>query len=134
MENLDEQLAVALVAQMAGNDLVNVNHKMVEKGTGAHTDLIDPRTLLTGFQQHKAKEQQSVVAAQDRLAEQIYPLPTPGVTLPDAAHTTPKGKQKKTVVADDDVTKILRSLDRSFKRIAVALESIKDNGIGQNNR
>ena len=75
MSTIEEQLATAIVAKMAGVELQRVDeHTITQSSTGPATR-IDPKSFLPGVQQHQQKQQDAIIAAANREAEMAYPLP-----------------------------------------------------------
>jgi hypothetical protein len=72
---MEEQLATAIVAKMAGMELKKVDeHTITQSSTGPATR-IDPKSFLPGVQQHQQRQQDLMVQQAQRMAEQMAPLP-----------------------------------------------------------
>ena len=75
MSTVEEQLATAIVAKMAGVELQRVDeHTISQSSTGPATK-IDPKSFLPGAQQHHQHQQEQMMLHAQRMAEQMAPLP-----------------------------------------------------------
>jgi hypothetical protein len=75
MPTMEEQLATAIVAKMAGMELKKVDeHTITQSSTGPATR-IDPKSFLPGVQQHQQRQQDLMIQQAQRMAEQMAPLP-----------------------------------------------------------
>lgn len=75
MSTIEEQLATAIVAKMAGVELQRVDeHTITQSSTGPATR-IDPKSFLPGAQQHHQHQQEQIMLQAQRMAEQMAPLP-----------------------------------------------------------
>jgi hypothetical protein len=117
----DEQLATALVAKMAGMELKKVDdYTLTQSSTGPATR-IDPKHFLPGVQQAQQNHQAAIIAAANREAEMLYPLPqthqpTPIVNIQTASTPqTPTDRDPNQLTFDflDEATtkKSLKQLD-----------------------
>lgn len=75
----DDQLAAALIAQMAGSELKKVDNSTVTQSSTGPATRIDPKKFLTGLHQHQqnqqAAQQAAMTAQLNRQAEMMHPLP-----------------------------------------------------------
>jgi hypothetical protein len=75
MSTIEEQLATAIVAKMAGMELKKVDeHTITQSSTGPATR-IDPKSFLPGAQQYQERQQDAIIEQAHRMAEQMAPLP-----------------------------------------------------------
>jgi hypothetical protein len=75
MPTMEEQLATAIVAKMAGMELKKVDENTVTQSSTGPATKIDPRSFLPGAQQHLQHQQDRMVQQAQRMAEQMAPLP-----------------------------------------------------------
>lgn len=75
MSTIEEQLATAIVAKMAGTELQRVDEHTITQSSAGPATKIDPRSFLPGAQQQHQHEQAAIIAAANRQAEMAYPLP-----------------------------------------------------------
>ena len=82
---MEEQLATAIVAKMAGMELKKVDeYTLTQSSTGPATR-IDPKSFLPGVNEHRQHQQDLLIQQAQRLAEQMAPLPPdPVQSLPVA--------------------------------------------------
>jgi hypothetical protein len=71
----EEQIAAALVAKMAGNELLKVDSQTIQQSSSGPATKIDPKKFLTGLQQHQQNREQQLLDHAQRMAEQMEPLP-----------------------------------------------------------
>lgn len=76
MSTIEEQLATAIVAKMAGVELQRVDEHTISQSSSGPATKIDPKSFLPGAQQHQQHQQDAIIAAANREAEMAYPLPT----------------------------------------------------------
>ena len=75
MSTIEEQLATAIVAKMAGVELQRVDEHTISQSSSGPATKIDPKSFLPGAQQHQQHQQDAIIAAANREAEMAYPLP-----------------------------------------------------------
>ena len=75
MSTIEEQLATAIVAKMAGSELLRVDQSTLTQSSAGPASKIDPKSFLPGIQQHKQRQQEQMILQAQRMAEQIAPLP-----------------------------------------------------------
>ena len=75
MSTIEEQLATAIVAKMAGVELQRVDEHTISQSSSGPATRIDPKSFLPGAQQHQQHQQDAIIAAANREAEMAYPLP-----------------------------------------------------------
>ena len=82
MPTMEEQLATAIVAKMAGMELKKVDeHTITQSSTGPATR-IDPKSFLPGVQQHQQNQQQKMIEELNRQAMMAHPLPPDPINQP----------------------------------------------------
>ena len=82
MPTMEEQLATAIVAKMAGMELKNVDANTITQSSTGPATRIDPKSFLPGMQQHQQRQQDAMIQQAQRMAEQMAPLPPDPVNLP----------------------------------------------------
>lgn len=82
----EEQLATALVAKMAGMELKKVDDNTISQSSTGPATRIDPKQFLPGLQQMQQNRQAAMIAAANRQAEMMHPLPQQ--TIPDTSLQT----------------------------------------------
>ncbi len=98
---MEEQLATAIVAKMAGMELKKVDeYTLTQSSTGPATR-IDPKQFLPGVQQHQQNQQQAMIAAANREAEMAYPLPQSHQPMPTANVQTVSTPQPQILTNQD---------------------------------
>ena len=75
MSSMEEQLATAIVAKMAGMELRKVDDNTVTQSSTGPATKIDPKSFLPGAQQHQQRQQDAMIQQAQRMAEQMAPLP-----------------------------------------------------------
>jgi|LakMenEpi03Aug12_release.lakeMendotaPanAssembly.Ray.scaffolds.fasta_scaffold88209_5 hypothetical protein len=101
MPTMEEQLATAIVAKMAGMELKKVDeYTLTQSSTGPATR-IDPKQFLPGVQQHQQNQQQAMIAAANREAEMAYPLPQSHQPMPTANVQTVSTPQPQILTNQD---------------------------------
>lgn len=88
MSTMEEQLATAIVAKMAGMELKNVDASTITQSSTGPATKIDPRTFLPGAQQYQQKQQDARIQQAQRMAEQMAPLPLDPINQPQPAVNT----------------------------------------------
>ncbi len=71
----EDQLAAAFVAKMAGSELAKVDSQTIQQSSTGPATKLDPKTFLTGLQQHQQTKEQQIIQQAQRMAEQMAPLP-----------------------------------------------------------
>jgi hypothetical protein len=98
---MEEQLATAIVAKMAGMELKKVDeHTITQSSTGPATR-IDPKSFLPGVQQHQQRQQDLMVQQAQRMAEQMAPLPLDPINQPQPAMQTTSQPVPQTFTGQD---------------------------------
>jgi hypothetical protein len=82
MPTMEEQLATAIVAKMAGMELKKVDENTITQSSTGPATKIDPRSFLPGAQQHQQRQQDAMIQQAQRMAEQMAPLPPDPVNQP----------------------------------------------------
>jgi len=83
MATMEEQLATAIVAKMAGMELRKVDENTISQSSTGPATRIDPKQFLPGMQQHQQRQQDLMIQHAQRMAEQMAPLPpNPNQSLP----------------------------------------------------
>jgi len=82
MPTMEEQLATAIVAKMAGMELKSVDASTITQSSTGPATKIDPRTFLPGAQQYQQKQQDARIQQAQRMAEQMAPLPPDPINQP----------------------------------------------------
>jgi len=75
MSTLEEQLATAIVAKMAGSTLTEVDRNTITQSSTGPATRIDPKSFLPGVQQYQQNQIQQQIAHANRMAEMMHPLP-----------------------------------------------------------
>ena len=75
MGTMEEQIATAIVAKMAGMELKKVDETTLTQSSTGPATKIDPRSFLPGAQQHQQNQQNAMIQQAQRMAEQMAPLP-----------------------------------------------------------
>jgi hypothetical protein len=75
MPTIEEQLATAIVAKMAGMELTNVDANTISQSSTGPATRIDPKSFLPGVQQYQQRQQDTMIQQAQRMAEQMAPLP-----------------------------------------------------------
>jgi len=75
MATMEEQLATAIVAKMAGMELKKVDENTLTQSSTGPATRIDPKSFLPGAQQHQQRQQDLIIQQAQRMAEQMAPLP-----------------------------------------------------------
>jgi len=94
----EDQIAAALVAKMAGSELSKVDSQTIQHSSAGPATKIDPKTFLTGLQQHQQNREQQMMLHAQRMAEQMVPLPPNTVQPQPTIHPT---LQTQTQVVQD---------------------------------
>jgi hypothetical protein len=95
---MEEQLATAIVAKMAGMELKKVDDNTLTQSSTGPATRIDPKSFLPGMQQHQQHQQNLMIQQAQRMAEQMAPLPPdPIQSLP----TTQTVSQPQTFTGQD---------------------------------
>lgn len=76
---MEEQLATAIVAKMAGMELKKVDDNTLTQSSTGPATRIDPKQFLPGVQQHQQNHQAAVIAQANKEAEMAFPLPQPQI-------------------------------------------------------
>jgi hypothetical protein len=71
----EDQLAAALVAKMAGSELAKVDSQTIQHSSTGPATKLDPKSFLTGIQEHQQRQQNAMIQHAQRMAEQMMPLP-----------------------------------------------------------
>jgi hypothetical protein len=101
MPTMEEQLATAIVAKMAGMELKKVDeHTITQSSTGPATK-IDPKSFLPGVQQHQQRQQDLMIQQAQRMAEQMAPLPPDPINHPQPAIQTVSQPVPQTFTGQD---------------------------------
>lgn len=79
MPTMEEQLATAIVAKMAGMELKKVDDNTLTQSSTGPATRIDPKQFLPGVQQAQQTQQAAVIAQVNREAETAFPLPQPQI-------------------------------------------------------
>jgi hypothetical protein len=121
----DEQLAAAMVAKLAGSTLKEVDQYTVQQSSNGPATRINPQDFLVGVKQIQQQKQARIIEEQNRLAEQLYPLPEPTPVQPQPVQPVQTSAVSQTLV-DTDIKNAILSIDKSLKTIAESvLEWIK---------
>lgn len=75
MATMEEQLATAIVAKMAGMELRKVDENTISQSSTGPATKIDPKQFLPGVQQYQQRQQDLMIQQAQRMAEQMAPLP-----------------------------------------------------------
>jgi hypothetical protein len=75
MSTLEEQIATAIVAKMAGTTLTEVDRNTINQSSSGPATKIDPKSFLPGVQQYQQNQYQQQIDYANSLAEQMHPLP-----------------------------------------------------------
>jgi hypothetical protein len=81
MSTVDEQLATAMLAKLAGSTLYDIDKNTVSQSSSGPAAKIDPKKFLPGIQQIQQQQQNRIVESSQKIAEQLYPLPSDQSTL-----------------------------------------------------
>jgi len=92
MATMEEQLATAIVAKMAGMELRKVDDNTITQSSTGPATRIDPKSFLPGAQQYQQRQQDAMIQQAQRMAEQMAPLPLDPVnqTQPAIQATQPE--------------------------------------------
>ena len=101
MPTMEEQLATAIVAKMAGMELKKVDENTLTQSSTGPATKIDPRSFLPGAQQYQQNQQQAMITAANREAALAYPLPQPHQPMPTANVQTVSTPQPQTFTGQD---------------------------------
>lgn len=132
MSSFEDQLATALVAKMAGMTLKEVDNSTVQQSSSGPATRLDPTSFLTVVHERKKQEQQRQREELDKMAEQMYPLPSPIQQLPPEPppqHFIPQAtqiQQQLTPVASSEIVDILKSIDSSIKEFVEVFKITKN--------
>ena len=88
MSTIEEQIATAIVAKMAGTELKRVDESTLTQSSTGPATKIDPRSFLPGAQQHQQRQQDKMIEQANRMAEQMVPLPPVMVAAQPTAQVT----------------------------------------------
>ena len=130
--SFEEQFATALVAKMAGMTLKEVDNSTVQQSSSGPATRLDPTSFLTAVHEKKKQEQQRQREELDRMAEQMYPLPSPIQSLPPESLSQqfiPQATQipqQVTSVASSEIVDILKSIDSSIKEFVEVFKITKN--------
>jgi len=72
---MEEQLATAIVAKMAGTTLTEVDRNTISQSSSGPATRIDPKSFLPGAQQYQQNQHQQQIDYANMMAEQMHPLP-----------------------------------------------------------
>lgn len=134
MSSFEDQFATALVAKMAGMTLKEVDNSTVQQSSSGPATRLDPTSFLTAVHEKKKQEQQRQREELDRMAEQMYPLPSPIQSLPPEPPPPPHPQQAfmpqvsppVTSVASSEIVDILKSIDSSIKEFVEVFKITKN--------
>jgi hypothetical protein len=130
--SFEEQFATALVAKMAGMTLKEVDNSTVQQSSSGPATRLDPTSFLTAVHEKKKQEQQRQREELDRMAEQMYPLPSPIQSLPPESLSQqfiPQATQipqQVTPVDSSEIVDILKSIDSSIKEFVEVFKITKN--------
>jgi hypothetical protein len=85
MATMEEQLATAIVAKMAGMELRKVDENTISQSSTGPATKIDPKSFLPGVQQYQQRQQDAMIQQAQRMAEQMAPLPPDLINQPQTA-------------------------------------------------
>jgi len=77
MSTLQEQIAAATIAKIFGSELKSVDESTLQQSSAGLATKLDPASFLTSLQDQRVQQQRQQVNEANRLAEQLYPLPSP---------------------------------------------------------
>ena len=116
MATMEEQLATAIVAKMAGMELRKVDENTISQASTGPATRIDPKTFLPGAQQFQQNKQSAMISQINQQAEMMHPLPpTIAPTAPQLPPQQPINQDPNQLTFDflDEATtkKSLKQLD-----------------------
>lgn len=120
----DEQLAAAMVAKLAGSTLKEVDQYTVQQSSNGPATRINPQDFLVAAKQVQQQKHVRMIEEQNRLAEELYPLPEPTPIQPPQPVQAPTNIQ---TTIDNGVKEAILSIDKSLKTIAEAVVAWKNN-------
>jgi len=141
MSTVDEQLATALIAKMAGSTLFDIDQNTISQSSAGPATKIDPKKFLPGVQQIQQQRQEALIQHAQKMAEQLAPLPASPVVPQTVSQEQPQtftgqdpnqltfdfldeATQKKSLKQLDLVVDYLYSINNKLDRI---LNSVSKN-------
>lgn len=125
MATLQEQLATATIAKIFGSELKSVDESTTHQSSAGPATKIDPMSFITAVQENKRQQVERATSDANRLAEQLYPLPSPepAPVVPQVPLNVPVPQQVNHIVQQvpaevsyaltkEDVQSIRSQLDR----------------------
>lgn len=97
----EDQIAAAFVAKMAGSELAKVDSQTIQQSSTGPATKIDPKTFLTGLQQHQKQQELEMIQHAQRMAEQMAPLPTDSISHSPHVPQTVSQPQLETFTGQD---------------------------------
>jgi hypothetical protein len=101
MATMEEQLATAIVAKMAGMELTKVDANTISQSSTGPATKIDPKSFLPGAQQHQQHQQDLIIQQAQRIAEQMAPLPPDPISRPQPLVQTVSQPMLQTFTGQD---------------------------------
>lgn len=115
MSDFEEQLATALLAKMAGNNLQQIDQQTVQPSSLGPAARIDPTSFLKGVQQQREEQKRKEVEKLNQAAEQLHPLPPPIAPLPLIEPLPPISQESSSLIPSPELLEVLKSIDSSLK-------------------
>jgi hypothetical protein len=122
MSNFEEQLATALIAKMAGSNLMEVDKHTVQQSSLGPATRINPASFLTNIQQRQEQQRQEEVQRLNAIAEQKFPIQP---SLPLIEPLPPLPLPQQTSVSSDKIVEVLMEINNTLKELVECQRALK---------
>lgn len=119
MSDFEDQFATALLAKMAGSNLMAIDQQTIQPSSLGPAARIDPSSFLTGLNQQKEEQRQRETQRLNLIAEQMHPMPPPITQIPLVEPLPSPLPDVSSVSASPDLIKVLKSINSTLKEFVV---------------
>jgi hypothetical protein len=124
MSDFEDQFATALLAKMAGSNLMAIDQQTIQPSSLGPAARIDPSSFLTGLNQQKEEQRRRETQRLNLIAEQMHPMPPPVTQIPlveplPPPLPPPPLPDVSSVSASPDLIKVLKSINSTLKEFVV---------------
>jgi len=131
MSNFEEQLATALIAKMAGSNLMEVDRHTVQPSSLGPAARINPASFLTNIQQKQEQQRQQEAQRLNEIAEQKFPMPAPLPLIEPLPPLTTKTEHNQhsqqpstqTTIFSEKVVEVLGDINNTLKELVECYRS-----------
>jgi len=126
MSNFEEQLATALIAKMAGSNLMEVDRHTVQQSSLGPAARINPASFLTNIQQQQQQQRQEEVQRLNAIAEQKFPIQPPLPLIEPLPPLAPEPLPRLSAgISSDKVVDVLIEINNTLKELVECYRSSK---------